>query len=989
MKKKKARKLKAQSPLTRETDKTFLIAIISIVAVVVLFLILLFADQLVGKAIAVNSAGAELVSPAYSNQPFSLKVSAYPQTEITSVQFTLKLPNEMDCSFVSGAPVTNLLEGWNVVENKCSGGKISFYSTKGASLPTGESGLTVVAQVGFIKNLSAGPYVFSFDSFLALKGGMNKITTSPSPLAVTVQEPPATPVCGNSLTESGEQCDDGNTVTEACPDYGQSCNVCDASCQSITVKGPFCGDKKKNGNEQCDGTGDCDSQCKVVLTATCGDNICDVKQESTASCPSDCGEVCPTNNLISWWKGENNAQDNSISGYHGTVQNVAYESGVVGKAFKFSGVNSFIDLGDKTGTLLADPTGQSLSVNFWMKTNALTNGQGGALYIIDSGAATDGKRGFYCNTQGGDLNCAIRQQSNLYQVSTKKAIPLNSWKLVTLTFDESKKELKLYLDGAFSKSGTETKLSTETYASDKAVIGATNKNLLLFNGLLDEISIWNRALTAAEVDSLFGAGTTGMCAKPTSICGNNAVEAGEECDDGNNLDGDNCSSICLKESAICGDNVCEIKFESTTSCKQDCGLVCPTNGLVSWWRGENDQDSFGSHHGTLGGDAAPVPGKVDNALYFDGEGDYFTLGQKPGTIFSDPTGQSLSLSFWIKTNASEGPASTALYILDSGAGAASRRGFYCNTQKAKLYCVLKHAEKIYDVTAETVLPLSQWKFVTLTFDQSKEELKLYVDGNFVAAGTKATLSSAYQPVPASIIGATSLQTLPFKGTLDELAVWDRVLTSAEVKAIFDTGNIGMCAVPEAVCGNGFVETGEECDDSNLIDTDACTSLCKNAVCGDGIIRSGVEQCDGSSLAGASCSSLGFANGTLSCGASCLFNSTACVAAPPPAPIPPATSLTINGTKITLGEVAPANDTFSTLLTATEGFTSKIMVYTVLYNADGKVLKLETDDVTGLNKDAWVVVTATHPLAEVKKKVVLIYDQETNPTIYGKLEKSYS
>ena len=45
------------------------------------------------------------------------------------------------------------------------------------------------------------------------------------------------------------------------------------------------------------------------------------------------------------------------------------------------------------------------------------------------------------------------------------------------------------------------------------------------------------------------------------------------------------------------------------------------------------------------------------------------------------------------------------------------------------------------------------------------------------------------------------------------------------------------------CGNGVVETGEECDDGNLIDVDACTSICKLAVCGDGIFRAGVEQCD--------------------------------------------------------------------------------------------------------------------------------------------------
>lgn len=44
------------------------------------------------------------------------------------------------------------------------------------------------------------------------------------------------------------------------------------------------------------------------------------------------------------------------------------------------------------------------------------------------------------------------------------------------------------------------------------------------------------------------------------------------------------------------------------------------------------------------------------------------------------------------------------------------------------------------------------------------------------------------------------------------------------------------------CGNGIVETGEECDDANKIDTDGCTSICFLPRCGDGIVQF-TEQCD--------------------------------------------------------------------------------------------------------------------------------------------------
>ena len=46
----------------------------------------------------------------------------------------------------------------------------------------------------------------------------------------------------------------------------------------------------------------------------------------------------------------------------------------------------------------------------------------------------------------------------------------------------------------------------------------------------------------------------------------------------------------------------------------------------------------------------------------------------------------------------------------------------------------------------------------------------------------------------------------------------------------------------AACGDGFVQDGEECDDGNTDDTDACTTACTIAACGDGFVQ-GAEECD--------------------------------------------------------------------------------------------------------------------------------------------------
>lgn len=56
---------------------------------------------------------------------------------------------------------------------------------------------------------------------------------------------------------------------------------------------------------------------------------------------------------------------------------------------------------------------------------------------------------------------------------------------------------------------------------------------------------------------------------------------------------------------------------------------------------------------------------------------------------------------------------------------------------------------------------------------------------------------------------------------------------------FDTAN----CVPPPQCGNGTVEQGEECDDGNANNDDACLNNCIAATCGDAVVRTGVEQCD--------------------------------------------------------------------------------------------------------------------------------------------------
>jgi hypothetical protein len=80
---------------------------------------------------------------------------------------------------------------------------------------------------------------------------------------------------------------------------------------------------------------------------------------------------------------------------------------------------------------------------------------------------------------------------------------------------------------------------------------------------------------------------------------------------------------------------------------------------------------------------------------------------------------------------------------------------------------------------------------------------------------------------------------------------------------------GETCVSQGFSGGGTLACNGTC---NGFDTSGC--IAGGPVCGNGIIETG-EQCDGGNLGGASCTSLGFTGGTLACSGSCTYDTSGC------------------------------------------------------------------------------------------------------------------
>jgi hypothetical protein len=212
--------------------------------------------------------------------------------------------------------------------------------------------------------------------------------------------------------------------------------------------------------------------------------------------PNSYGFINWENSLVGWWRAEGNADDESGNGNHGTfVGNATIISGRFGQAFSFDGNGDYVDLGDKEEFDFSNK--DSFTVSVWVYK--LDTTEDGILVKGDNNL-----RYMFSYRSYGVWQFEIYDGTISLSPSSIEASPQNKWVHLVGVYDSFNKNASLYVDSNFKSSVSNANLGDFTTAKTLK-IGHFRYSTPVWNGSIDEVMIFNRALNSGEIKSLYDA----------------------------------------------------------------------------------------------------------------------------------------------------------------------------------------------------------------------------------------------------------------------------------------------------------------------------------------------------------------------------------------------------------------------------------------------------------------------------------------------------
>ena len=536
---------------------------------------------------------------------------------------------------------------------------------------------------------------------------------------------------------SGVVCDDGDACTTDTCDPNLGCVYTDIVCD----EGEVCIDGECQ-TPACESDLDCDDGLFCNGEETCVDGSC-VAGTNPCAVAEDA--------LIAKWNLDGDAVDATGNGHDGVVYGATPAEDRLGNpasAMQFDGVNDYIEVPDSDQWAFG---ARDFTIALWAAFSSPGGGsvgQPGDVFIgNDEGPYTRNK--WFFALGGGVLNFHINGPGtgSVFMPRVPFSPIVDQWYHLAVTRNGS--TYTIFVDGGPAGSAEDTRNIPN--ANSPLMIGRANEYWGGFmNGRLDEIAIYDRALSESELQVLAGSGS-------------GEPPAQDECCDED-------TDTCLTPSECAADADHEI------------GLVAhyPFNGNA-------DDASGNGHDGTVIGAALAADrfGNSDSAYCLDGVDDYINIGNgvKPPLP--------VTVSLWIKVNALH-PVQTPVFRNDSVDHAAYRYGVdvgFVPDGRAFAHTFEGFAapwNRRSVITVNTVAVSGEWIHMAVVY-QSYDELHVFVNGveedvtYSDGTGSSMTYSSSGDGAIGMEYGGDGARY--YDGCVDDVRVYDRALSNEEIEAL--------------------------------------------------------------------------------------------------------------------------------------------------------------------------------------------------------------
>lgn len=223
--------------------------------------------------------------------------------------------------------------------------------------------------------------------------------------------------------------------------------------------------------------------------------------------------------VVAWWSADDCGAADSQSINHGSLVGGSSCSGAVG----FPGVRhrmvgaaalpltatNYVEVTNPTG-FVRDLSQGDLTIDAWVLMGAVSD----LRPVIERGGDPGYKLSVGRFGGGGTMAFEVRDGGHFYLSASIPLVDDGFWHHVAVRFDQGAGTATFYVDGA---AYTPIFLLLDTLgAADQLLIGRDQAGTP-FEGWIDELHLYKRALSAAEIASIFGAGTAGVCRPSTVI----------------------------------------------------------------------------------------------------------------------------------------------------------------------------------------------------------------------------------------------------------------------------------------------------------------------------------------------------------------------------------------------------------------------------------------------------------------------------------------